>query len=85
MSEYSLILHLYVDTESKKIVKRTATNLRVEGSQKEQVVVWPVYALHEVLKKKDRKRLEDDVIKAWKRFGISINSEDVLHQEIEIK
>ena len=85
-SEYSILLHLYVDTESKKIVKRTATLLRVTGSKKQEVVVWPVYSLLEAISdKRLRQRYTKESIMAWKRFGLKVSVEDLFCKELEIK
>lgn len=84
-SEYSILLHFYIDTKSKKIMKRTATLLRVTGSKKEEVVVWPVYALLAASDKKNAQRYTVEAIKAWKRFGLNVSPKDLFCKELELK
>lgn len=85
-SEYSILLHLYVDTDSKKIIKRTATLLRVTGSKKQEVVIWPVYALLDAISdKRLRWRYTKEAIMAWKRFGLNVSAEDLFSKELDLK
>ena len=58
--EYGLAMHLYMD--GKHLDKVTFSITKALKKGKEQIVTWPVDALHESLKrKKQKKKLEDEV------------------------
>lgn len=67
--EYSIALHIYIDTKSKKISRASFSVLRCTGNRlKNTIEVWDCYELYQILKGDERDNLLADVMSVAERF-----------------
>lgn len=83
LSEYSILLHLYIDTEIKKIIRTTVSLLKTVKQADGNSVVYPVHELINAIDCKNKKVLLKESAKALERFGISLKSQELIPEEIE--
>lgn len=81
LSEYSILLHLYIDTDLKLVSKTTVSLLKTIKQSDGNSVVYPVHDLCNITKNKDR--LIKESKKALLRFGILLENVDSIPEEIE--
>lgn len=72
LSEYSLLLHLYIDVEGRSISKTTVSLLRTIKQNDGNSVVYPVHDLIMDTSFRNKSKVLMESKKALKRFGIDI-------------
>lgn len=83
-SDYSIVLSFYLDTEEKKLTKKTACVTKTVLEPNGNSVVWPVSLLVQKVSEKQKQQLKKDVEKVLCRFLEKETAIDIEKAEIDI-
>lgn len=68
LPEYSILLHSYIDKQTKKITKNTFSILKIEEEAGGSLVVWPLFELYQATSLEKQSHLKESALKIYNRF-----------------
>lgn len=68
LPDYSILLHTYIDKESKKIEQITFTILKIEENTDGSLTVYTINDLFDFISNKEKKNIQKDITKIYNRF-----------------